>query len=179
MRLFFIRHGQSTANLDRVYVGQIDAPLTEQGKAEAAGIRDLLSTLPFDRVYSSDLQRAHETQKIATPLLREFDVGSLAGQGYDAARSRLGRSRDFSPYGGENVEMVCLRLKQFLQELEADPCPYAAAFSHNGLINCMLRIALDADTDSFAARSDNCAIHAFEFRDGRWTLLAWNYMKPL
>ena len=80
MKLFLIRHGQSTANLVKTYAGQTDAPLTEQGRLEAEQIRPILGKFSFDRVYSSDLTRAIDTQRIAlpdavaetTPLLREI-----------------------------------------------------------------------------------------------------------
>ena len=87
MILFLVRHGQSVANVTKIYSGHNDVPLTEEGRAQAVALRPVLSELTFDRVYSSDLSRAIDTQLLAlpgvegirTPLLREIDVGRAAG----------------------------------------------------------------------------------------------------
>ena len=56
MKLFLIRHGQTTANVSRkAYCGQTDVPLTELGRQQAEAIRPILSRHQFDRVFSSDL----------------------------------------------------------------------------------------------------------------------------
>lgn len=191
MKLFLIRHGQTTANDKKIYVGQTDVPLTQQGREQAMAIRPILEKFTFDKVYSSDLQRAIDTQKLAlpfdnpirTPLLREIDVGTAAGMAYGEPfvnqPEEYRRQGDYSIFGGENREMACLRIRKFLDELECDPCENVAAFAHNGILSCMLRIVLDAPIKSGAAYSPNCAIHVFEFTNGMWKLKAWNYMIDL
>ena len=191
MKLFLVRHGQTTANQQQFYAGQTDVPLTEQGRQEAEAIRPILAKFTFDRVYSSDLIRALDTQRLALPgataipmpLLREVDEGSLVGMTYSEVNARLDTSfrqtRDYTPYGGENADMVCSRLRQFLSDLEADPCETAIAFCHNGIMNVMLRVVLGENLDYSAANSKNCAIHVFEYTKGKWRLLAWNYMGKL
>lgn len=187
MRLYLIRHGESQANIDRVYAGHVDTPLTERGVEQAASIRLILEKIPFDRVYSSDLARAWDTQKNAlpgavcqtTPLLREFDVGSLAGQSFVWHKDKIAMDRDYTPYGGESPEMVCARLGRFLEMLELAPCDNVAAFTHHGVVVCMMRKILGDGFDSSLLHSSNCSVHVFEYTDGKWRLLAWNYMKPL
>lgn len=191
MKLFLVRHGQTVANRDQFYSGQSDIPLTEQGRQQAEAIRPILAPFSFDRVYSSDLSRAMDTQHLAlpgavvktTPLLREFDVGSLTGKSFAEVRAMQEDSfrarRDFTGFGGENVEMVCNRVRTFLSLLESDPSENAIAFAHNGILGCMLRIVLNADIDNTAAFSRNCAIHVFEYDGSKWRLLAWNYMGKL
>ena len=61
MKLFLVRHGQTTANQQKIYAGQTDVLLTEQGRQEAESIRPILEKFTFDRVYSSDLTRARRT----------------------------------------------------------------------------------------------------------------------
>lgn len=191
MRLYMVRHGQTTANLNRLYVGQTDVPLTELGWQQAESIRPVLQRIPFDRVYSSDLSRAVNTQKAAlpgvngiqTPLLREYDVGTLVGIPIGQAPGEEGKlavkKHDFTIFGGENSEMVCDRLKVFLRELEADPCENVAAFAHGGVLGCMLQIVLNGKIDLSLVSSKNCAIHVFEFNGTQWKLLAWNYMAEI
>lgn len=188
MKLFLIRHGQTTANLERTYAGHKDVPLTEQGRQEALSIRPVLANFTFDRVFSSDLSRAAETQQLAlpgytaeqTPLLREFDMGSLTGRHIPDVIAEYGiqirQTRHYSPFGGEDSEDVVARVRQFLKPIEENPCDYAAAFVHNGVINAMLQNVLGTEFDCTAAHSNNCAINVFEYKDGKWKLLAWNYM---
>ena len=190
MKLFFIRHGQTVANADQTYSGHSDVPLSEQGRREAEALRSVLADIPFDRVYSSDLSRAIDTQRLALPgvegirttLLREYDVGALAGRAFgDPPKEFTGdmayvrRMRDYTPFGGENAQMVRARLKAFLAQLEADPCENVAVFAHGGLMSCMLQIVLDAEIAPTAIAINNCCINVFDFNVQRWRLLAWNY----
>lgn len=187
MKLFFVRHGESEANLAMRYAGQSDAKLTEKGREQAVKIRPVLADIPFDRVYSSDLSRAYETQELAipgadaikTPLLREFNVGVLTGRDYvsfeKTAMETITKNRDYREYGGESADMVCDRVKEFLAHLEENPCENVAAFAHNGVLICMLRNVIGTAFDYSSVRSGNCAIHVFEYVNGKWRLLAWNY----
>jgi len=191
MNLYFIRHGQTTANLAKIFAGNTDVMLTPQGREEALSIRPILSEIPFDKVYTSNLTRAMETQKLAlpdyasvqTPLLQEIDEGELVGISIPEAVARYGddflRTRDYTRFHGENAEMVCQRLRKFLSELEKDPCENVAAFAHVGIMNCMMRIVLGTECNSTAMPSPNCAIHVFHFDGKNWSLLAWNYMRKI
>ena len=189
MKLFLIRHGESEANRKMIYAGQSDAKLTELGCEQARAIRLILENIPFDKVYSSDLSRAYDTQSLAlpgfhaelTPLLREYDVGSLEGKPFltMAQRTNCEDARDYTPYGGENTEMVNQRIRKFLNMLEENPADYVAAFAHNGVMCSTLSVVLGAAYEYAAVRSGNCAIHVFDFDGKMWRLAAWNYMKPV
>jgi len=83
-----MRHGQTPGNSERRYVGALDQPLSEQGRAEAlaAGV------LPkVKRVYVTTLKRTHETASICFPNaeqvevegLQEMDFGDFAGRSAD------------------------------------------------------------------------------------------------
>ena len=188
MKLFFVRHGETTANLNHIYAGQSDVKLTDVGRKQAEAIRPILEPFHFDKVYSSDLSRAIDTQTLAlpgvtgeqTPLIREFDVGSLVGQSYATASTmnllNPEGERDYSLIGGESSAMVCDRVKKFLEMLENDPCEYVAAFAHNGTMLSMLQLVIGSNYNRAAFPSSNCAIHVFEYTGTIWRLLAWNYM---
>ena len=62
MKLFLVRHGQTVSNVAGVYAGQTDVILTDAGRAQAMKIRPILEKFQFDKVYSSDLSRAIDTQ---------------------------------------------------------------------------------------------------------------------
>jgi len=188
MRLFLIRHGESVANVEKTFAGQVDSKLTEKGIEQAKSIRNILERIPFDKVYSSDLSRAHDTQRYAlpgveaelTPLLREYDVGTWGGKPIaEAIEYEKLRKLDYAKFGGESRSMVTVRVEKFLAMLEEDPCDYVAAFSHNGFILNLMEIVMNAKVDRDGLASDNCAIHVFEFNGTGWRLLSWNYMRQV
>lgn len=185
MKLFLIRHGQTEDNKNQVFTGQLDHMLSEEGRRQAAALAPILGKIPFDRVYSSDLTRAMDTQKLALPqydaitlpLLREYSLGSLSGLPYKVVREEYGIvNSDYSPYGGESIPMVDQRTKTFLSMMEEDPCEYAAAFVHGGVIRSFMRHVLGREADTTALVNKNCFIAVLELDGGKWKLLAWNYM---
>ena len=156
--------------------------IAEQGRREAEQIRPILAKFTFDKVFSSDLSRAVITQQLALPdytaeqtkLLREFDVGSLAGKLF--AEIPAEERKPYNYYGGETNADVCNRVREFLKGLEGKPWENVVAFAHNGVLSSALRVVLNADFSGAAVGSGNCAIHVFEYDGSRWKLLAWNYM---
>lgn len=193
MKLFLVRHGQTTGNVAGLIYGQVDYPLTQKGRDQAAAIRPVLEKLQFDRVYSSDLSRAMETQQIAlpgiegirTPLLREFDVGNLTNVSYADAEARYSqqleeaRTNGYDWFGGESYDEILARMRAFLDILEADPCENVIAFTHNGMLGFMLQLVLGVKFSRTAVASANCASQVFQFDGERWKLLAWNYMSEI
>lgn len=194
MKVYFVRHGESEANLNKCFAGQSDVPLTEKGKTQAEAIRPVLAEISFDKVYSSDLSRAHDTQKFSLPgyeaettqLLREISVGNLAGKSIVAMAAANGgmtptaQSGDYTPYGGENRQMLDARVGAFLKMLEQQPYENVAVFAHRGVLMSVLRNVLA--TDAFPGGSilcDNCAVNVVEYDGKSWRILALNYMKRI
>ena len=62
--LLLVRHGQSTANARGIWQGQMEYPLSGEGRKQAAMAGLALSREPFDGLYSSPLSRALETASI-------------------------------------------------------------------------------------------------------------------
>jgi broad specificity phosphatase PhoE len=59
-----IRHGQSTANASGVWQGQMEFPLSEEGRRQALLAGKALAGERLDAIYSSPLARAFETAEI-------------------------------------------------------------------------------------------------------------------
>ena len=62
--LLLVRHGQSTANARGIWQGQMEFPLSDEGRYQAGMAGLALSRKPFDGLYSSPLSRAFETASI-------------------------------------------------------------------------------------------------------------------
>ncbi len=92
LRIYLARHGETTANVERRVVGQLDSALTDRGVAQAALLRERLRGIPLDGVYASPLSRSTLTAGIAgggRPVrtlraLMERHQGRFQGQLADA-----------------------------------------------------------------------------------------------
>jgi probable phosphoglycerate mutase len=60
-RFFFVRHGESVANKARIFAGQMDVELTEQGKQDAQEAAKWLKDEEIGMIYSSPLKRVWQT----------------------------------------------------------------------------------------------------------------------
>ena len=93
MTWFFVRHGQSTYNLENRFTGWHNPSLSELGQKQATETAKKLSEYSIDVIYTSDLSRAKETAEIiiknhpnapkniiANKLLNERNYGEWAGK---------------------------------------------------------------------------------------------------
>ncbi|MEM1313055.1 MAG: histidine phosphatase family protein [Pseudomonadota bacterium] len=62
---FFLRHGETTYNRDRIFQGQVDSPLSERGVAQAREAAARLVGEPIRRIVASPLSRARLTAEAA------------------------------------------------------------------------------------------------------------------
>ncbi len=135
-RLIFIRHGQSEANKQNRFAGQTDVPLTELGRAQAKCAAEYITKREkIDKIYSSDLQRAHNTALPTSEItgipiidakeLREICAGIWEGRlaneievEYEA-EFRIWR-KDYANArlpGGESVQEVYERVVPFVKRV--------------------------------------------------------------
>ncbi|GAA0303826.1 histidine phosphatase family protein [Kineococcus aurantiacus] len=88
-RVVLWRHGRTTFNAENRFQGQLDVPLDDVGRAQAAAAAAHLAGQPIDAVVASDLSRAVETARALTsrtghalrtdPDLREVHAGAWEG----------------------------------------------------------------------------------------------------
>ena len=188
MKVYMVRHGQSEANQRQVYSGWAQVKLTVQGEEDAKRAGEYLNGKHFDRVYSSDLIRAVTTAKLALPgyepeqlkELREISVGRLAGhdvldrKGLFGADLQTNRAKlDFTPYGGENREMLNARVRAFMKRMEESDDEAVIAFTHLGVLQSMAELVLEMAAGRSQLRCRNCCISLFAFENGRWYLEGW------
>ena len=186
--LYFLRHGQAQSNANGFYAGQMDVPLTEKGMEQAKAVRPLLQNIFFDKLYCSDLQRAKTTASLALPQytpiytdrIREISVGELAGlfpaeceEKYGEAYKEAQRSVDYSPFGGENCEMLDKRVFAFLDEITSIPeDKIIGVVCHAGVMKSAARYVLRDLYPGLIV--DNCAVCVFGLENGKWRLINWN-----
>ena len=126
--LYFVRHGQSQANVDRIYAGQAETPLTALGRQQAVAAGEAAKTLGIDKIVCSPLSRAYDTavaiaQAIGYPLeaieqnavFMERSYGSLVGKPWQFDKP----IDDIE--GVESMDSIMARGRQGLALLQAMP----------------------------------------------------------
>ena len=118
--LYLVRHGAVIRVSGKTYIGQIEAPLCDEGVEQAWALRKWLDPVRFTQVFSSDLSRAQRTCRIIAgqrskpvqivPQLREIHLGEWEGISFREIEQRFpeefaARGRDMEhwrPPGGES-----------------------------------------------------------------------------
>lgn len=184
MKVWIIRHGESETNVNGLWTGWLDAPLTEKGRADALSAQRALAGVDFDKIYSSDLERARMTAEIAIPgceyevttLLREVNVGNIAGKPLGVVKNSDGvrMNKDgYAVFGGESNQEFRDRVLTFMKMLESEKCENIAAFSHAGVLKVFLNLVLGVSVPQGSVYCGNCAVAVFEYRDQKWRLYSW------
>jgi broad specificity phosphatase PhoE len=151
--IYLVRHGESEANVQRVFSnGKVDLPLTALGRQQAAQAAAWLAGSQAVHVFSAPLLRARQTADliaqtlgIGTSVLADLDeirVGELDGRRDEAswalhdrviARWRAGHRRAGFP-GGETFGQAHDRFSAALQEMaERYPGQTVVAVSHGAI----------------------------------------------
>ena len=180
----FVRHGQSVANQEGWLAGHQDAPLTEQGRAEARAAGTQLRTPLPTRAFCSDLSRAHETARLMlagldvpltiTPKLRERTCGALERRSiaevaaHPEYPARL-NSWTGRPPGGESLLDVALRAVSWLVSVDDDSSGETLVVAHGALITTVI-VVLDgrSRTNLDQWRLGNCEMVRREIASGTW-----------
>lgn len=193
-RLFVLRHGQTAWNAQARIQGQLDVPLDDTGRWQAARLAQALAGEELAAIYSSDLRRAQATAEALAAVsglpvkletaLRERGFGRFEGATFaeiaqrwpdDAARWRR-REFDFAPGGGETLRDFAARCVPAVALLaQRHRGELIAVVAHGGVLDCLYRAA--AGIDLAAARTwevGNARVNRLLHTDGGFTLVGWN-----
>ena len=128
LELWLVRHGETTYSASKRVAGWSDPSLTDNGRRQAEALRELIDGGEFDGVWSSDLQRAIESARLAwgepktDRRLRECNFGALEGCTYEEADSTYSEVfhdfRKFQAPDGESHEGFRRRIHDFVDSLE-------------------------------------------------------------
>jgi probable phosphoglycerate mutase len=195
--LILVRHGETAANIDQVWHGSIDTPLTPRGEQQAARVAERIQVDFPDAttIYSSDLQRARNTARAihdrlgvehhARADLREYDLGSWEGKTFAELHDELEffhhirSDPDFAPHGGESPHSVATRLSSALSRIAAaHPGERVVVVTHGGALSMAMGAILDGHYREWHAVMDNCAISELVF-EPKPALLSFNRTEHL
>ncbi len=164
--LYFTRHGETEANVEKRFSGKKDTPLTAKGRAQAHAIGEILKrelgAAPAIAFVASPLRRACITMEIIREVLalppggfttdarlEEIDLGD-----WDQLTDAEARARDPALFdaraadkwnvpvpGGENYAEVSARASNWARSLTAD----TFAVSHGALTRILRGLFLGLD----------------------------------
>jgi probable phosphoglycerate mutase len=192
--LLLVRHGQSTWNSEHRIQGQLDPPLSEEGRRQAMRVGRRLAQRRFVGFYSSDLKRALETASAIgavtggspTPTagLREIFLGGWEGLNTQELAKRFPEawarwteqpSWDVVP-GGEGAaafeSRVVAEIDSILARHEHGD---VLVVTHGGVIQVALhRVVGRPNHGLFPFRIENASISVIEKRNGRFVVSGVN-----
>ena len=136
MLIYIVRHGETNLNVKGVLQGHLDEPINQSGVDLAEITGREMRDIHFDACISSPLVRAKETAEIilretgndipveTDERIKEMNFGEKEGDKL-ASMGEEGMlfftdSFHFKGFpGGENIQQVCDRTKEFMDELIA------------------------------------------------------------
>ncbi len=191
-KLLLIRHGESEANRNRFFAGQIDAPLLENGITQAElTARYIAENYKITAVYASDLERACKTGAITAKMcdvpifsdqrLREIYAGEWQGKTFEDI-VRLYEA-DYSSWltdigncqttGGESVKDLAKRvldsLTNIAQKHEGETVAVATHATPIRAMECLWK-GFPLDEMKNIAWVSNASVTEVLFENGSWTL---------
>lgn len=158
--LYLVRHGAIISVAGKAFIGQTEAPLSEQGVEQAWALRKWLADIPFTRILSSDLSRSRRTAQIiagrhaaaieSVPKLREINLGEWDGLSFQEIRNRFpddyaARGRDIEnwrPPRGESFADCRVRVHHALEQILSDSQGNVLVVGHAGVNRLILCSAL-------------------------------------
>jgi probable phosphoglycerate mutase len=200
-RLLIWRHGRTEWNATGRFQGQLDPPLDEEGRAQAARVAPHLIACGLTPentvVVSSDLTRAAETAATLTDLLgvpltldarlREHGLGAWEGLTRDEVASRYPEQyadwvagRPVRDRGGEQSAQVAQRALAAVADLPA--VGVAVLVTHGGTAGRLLEalLGLSPDHRRLFGPLGNCAWSELTRQSDRWRLIRHNsWVAPL
>ena len=189
-KIYMVRHGFSLANSQGVFAGQLDVPLNEQGKEQAAMTGEFFRGKQVDALYVSDLMRTVQTAApieaalgltaVKDPGLREISAGEWEGipfdelevqypEDYRVWRQDVGRARCT---GGESTLELSERIITHVRELaEKHSGQTLCLVTHATPIRalCVLTAGLPPEEMAKIPWVSNASVSEFEYEDGVFT----------
>lgn len=155
-RISILRHGNTDANDNGVYIGTTDYPLSEKGIEELQSKYDLYEYPKVQRVYSSPLLRAVQSAEILFPEreimicddLREMDFGVFEGLSVDdlidldSYKNWLKGGLDNPPPNGESLRDMVARsynaLDLIIMDMMKQGYTHTGIVTHSGILMNMM-----------------------------------------
>lgn len=184
---YLFRHGVTDWNKQKKLQGIIDVPLNDEGREQAKELNKFLKTIPLEIIYSSTLQRASETARLASSgigcdiiedaSLRELNLGDAEGLEIDIAFEKYGRelwdnfcsideaSLDYCFPGGEKKGVALERMRAFIYKISEGEHRHVGISTHGGALRCLLHSFLPKGVKPI--QISNCIVYKLDIEQDR------------
>lgn len=154
--VYLIRHGKTEANLQHLYCGSTDLPLSDTGIAELKGLKYAIQTVRF---ITSGMKRTEETLHVlfgdvpfeVEPAFREVDFGVFEMHSYDDLKDRAdyqewitGDNESKVPPDGESGKQMTQRVLRAFSSVK-DAQQDVAIITHGGVIAAIMESLFPAE----------------------------------
>lgn len=192
--LYLVRHGAIISVAGKAFIGQTEAPLSEEGVEQAWALRRWLADVPFTRIVSSDLSRSRRTAQIiagrraahieAIAAFREIHLGDWDGYSFREIRDRFpeeyaARGRDMEnwrPPGGESFADLRGRVERALGEVLSGAQGNVLIVGHAGVNRLILCSALGMPVRNLHnIGQDYGCVNILEYAPGRTRVQLVNF----
>ena len=190
MQVILVRHGETEYNAQGRLQGYSPVSLSTRGHQQAMLVGPRVQPLRPTVLYSSDIQRAHETaailsEHVGLPVqpctgLREWNIGNwidrMAEEFYAHLAAIGAHPATHVPEGGESQEQTQARM---VAQMQAWADQHAAAtilgVSHGMAIDLFVRHILGLDVRQCPPyRIANASVNIFRHQDGKWEIVTLN-----
>jgi len=184
MIIYFIRHGETTGDVEDRYGGDYDDHMTQRGRDQATELAEELTSRGIQKLFSSPKIRARETAEIVgnklnlsveiVDDLRERNAyGVLTGLTKTEAKERFPREvEEVKNYkntinGAESYKDLLTRVKGALMKIATENDSTVTMISHGGPMRAIFREILKLGEIEIA----DCAFAVLKFDDNNWRLI--------
>ncbi len=193
MKLFFVRHGRSEDNENKIIQGTRDSPLIEKGIKQAERVAERLKENKFDKIIVSPLSRTKDTAEkiiqyhddVEVELdenFMEYSYGVIQGKPKEFLKKKLeevGVPRyEYKPKGGTSLVEYYDKMKEIYKEIKnSDYGDRILIVSHSGTIRTFLlamegrRYEDDWDNTYYDYKVDNCSLTVVDLKKEQIELL--------
>lgn len=180
-KIFLLRHGETQWNIEKVFRGQAEVPLTENGKRQAKFAAEHLKNKGIEAIYTSPLLRAKETADIVAGVLNlkciideritGLNFGEWQGRPYseiekkypDEFRRYKTDPQKFKSPNGETLDEAMKRSLDLLKDIEMEyPDGTVLIVTHRVICKLMLLGILGLGSSRFwQLYPDTCSLSEF------------------
>ncbi len=200
LTLYFVRHGQTEANVKGVFAGsKTDTKLTSKGIADVKKTGEALADIRFDTAFASELTRTNDTAKLILDTnknekptiskmanLNDIYAGQLEGLSKDEVMEKypdfsedkyygtISDSKFVSPVGATSKYTMVNKYKSaLLSAISKTPNNGNVLIVGHGGFSWMLK-TLFPDEISESELPDNASITVIKYNKGKYEMEAYN-----
>ncbi len=193
-RIYLLRHGETAWNIEKVFRGRAEVPLTDNGRRQAKLAALYLKDKDIEAIYSSPLSRALETAQIVGDALNielkvddrltGLNFGPWQGRPYDEIEKeypeqfRLYKTEPdlYKIPAGETLDEAMQRGLDLLREIERrHPGSTVLLVTHRVIYKLMLLGILGLDSSHFwQLKPDTASISMFTSKPKGYVLEKFN-----